>query len=227
MKRCLALLAGSMLFVLSCGGDSATTTVDAPRLLAGAVEATKQVTSFHFHLTHENGGTPMPLNLELQEAEGDVQVPDRLAAEVKAKAGPLSASVDVVGIGEQTWVTNPFTRRWQLLAGTTVQDIADPVALMTSVLGAIKDPEVKSETEVNDVKAFRLTGTLDAGSLKQALDFAQAGLSVSVELLIGVNDSLPRRARLSGRLSDSEASNIVRQIDLTRFNEKVDIRPPE
>ena len=69
----------------------------------------------------------MPLNLELVSAEGDVVVPDKLAADVKSEgARRINVSVKVIGIGDKTWVTNPFTRNWQSLPGATLKDIADP-----------------------------------------------------------------------------------------------------
>lgn len=232
MRVCsLVLLAVVATLVLSCGGGSETTTVDAAKVLATAVESTKKVTSFHFRFTHENGTTPLPpsfpLALGLDEAEGDIVVPDQLSADVKAKASPVSLSTKIIVIGDKTWLRNPFTHRWESLSNISIADIADPVALLNTVLGALKDPQIASETEIDKVKAYRLTGTLDASALKTAFDFAETGRSVSVELLIGIADGLPRRARLNGRMAENEAANIARQIDLTRFNEKVDIRPPE
>src|SRR3989304_331711 len=54
------------------------------------------------------------MGLERVSAEGGVAPPDRLQAEVRAKAmGSVSVTVNVVGIGERAWVTNPFTRQWQ------------------------------------------------------------------------------------------------------------------
>ena len=56
---------------------------------------------------------------------------------------------------------------------------------------------------------------------------AQPGYTANVEAWIGQRDSLPRRVRLSGQLSEDEPKDIVRQIDLSRFDAPVDIRPPE
>src|SRR5690606_17983505 len=86
---------------------------DAEQLLQESLAAAEAVSSFHFVLTHENGTTPLPLNLELESAEGDILVPASMRAEADAEALGVNVSVDVIGIDDRTWVTNPFTRDWQ------------------------------------------------------------------------------------------------------------------
>ena len=81
--------------------------------------------------------------------------------------------------------------------------------------------------EVDGTKAYRLSGQIEASSLKAALPSAQSGYTANVEAWIGQTDTLPRRVRLSGQLSRNESKDIVRQIDLSRFDAPVDIKPPE
>jgi hypothetical protein len=169
----------------------------------------------------------MPLNLQLVSAEGDVIVPDRLKAEIDARAASVSVGLDVVAIDNQTWVTNPFTRRWQTLPGATLQDVADPAALISSLLESMQNPEQVGQAELDNVPVVRITGTVDSAVLSAALPIAQPGFSVNTEVWIGVTDSLPRRARIHGPLAGGEPENIVRQVDLTSFNQRLEIVPPE
>ena len=93
---CLALL------LIACSGDGTEpdTTVDPATLLQRAAAAVQDAGTFHFKLTHENGTTPLPLNLQLVSAEGDFQVPDKLAGgRSSAKApGGINVSVKVIAI---------------------------------------------------------------------------------------------------------------------------------
>ena len=217
--------------LLACGGggdssESADTEKTASEILTDASKASASVTSFHFKLSHQNGSTPLPLNLSLESAEGDIGVPDKLAADVKADAAGINVSVKVIGINNETWVTNPFTRNWQRLGGTNIRDFADPAALVTGLLPDIKDPQLQGREDVDGASTYRLTGTMESAALTDALGIAEPGHTVRVEEWIGVDDSLPRRVKLSGRLSDDEKENVTRQVDLSRFNQPVDIKAP-
>ena len=231
VRRLLILVACSLAIAANaCGGDGERSPTEGPsaqELVQRAASATKALKSFHFRLSHENGGTPMLLGLELTSAEGDVGVPDKLAADVRAKAAGVNVSVKVVGIEQKTWITNPFSRRWQLVPGASVRDIADPVGLVNAVLGSLTGVRSEGEAGLDGTKTYRLSGQIDASSLREALPSAQSGYTAKVEAWIGQTDSLPRRVRLSGQLSKDEPKDIVRQIDLSRFDAPVDIKPPE
>ena len=216
------------LFVVARGGsDSPPVAVDDPaRILEASVAAVEDVDSFHFTLEHENGSTPMPLNLELVSAEGDVAVPDRLKAEIRAKAASLNVRLDVIGIGEDTWVTNPFSRRWERLPGAALRDIANPAALVEALVASLQDVRIDGRSEVDGVSTYHLKGSLDSGMLAEALPIAEPGHTASVDLYVAEDDSLPRRARIAGRLSNADTENIVRLVDFSRYNEPVTIEAP-
>jgi hypothetical protein len=227
---CLLLSA----LLLACSGDDApdeasptATPESAEALLARAATAVEDVTSFHFRLTHKNGTTPLPLNLALETAEGDVVIPGKLSAEIEAKAvGSIPVSVDVIAIDDETWITNPFNRRWQRLPGSGVRDFADPEALVKSLVAAVQDPRIDGGSTIDGVRTVKLVANIDAGLLREALAIARAGNEVQVEAWVGAEDGLPRRIRIIGPLSSGENDDVSRQIDLSRFDEPVEISPP-
>jgi hypothetical protein len=203
-------------------------TLTAEALLQQSADRAAEVQSFHFILTHENGTTPLPLNLDLEAAEGDVVVPGRLQADVDAEAlGGLNVAVEVIGIDDQTWVTNPFTRGWEELPNTNIRDFADPAALVSGLLPAVQNAQLSEGETLDGVETQRVTGQIDSGALQDALGIAVPGNNVDVEAWIGVEDQLPRRVRLIGPLSDEESADVVRQVDLSRYDQPVKIMPPE
>ena len=219
------------LALAACGGNGESKPpAGAPspaEQLNRSAAAVKNAKSFHFDFTQENGTLPMPLNFRLVSAEGDYQAPDRIKAGVKAKASSANVSVDVIGIAERTWITNPFTRRWQGLPDTTVADIADPSAIAGALLAGLKDAKVAGEAQVDGVKTYRVSGRVDSAALRQAFTTVEPGYTVTVDLWLGVDDSLPRRARMNGPLYKDDAANVSRQVELSRFDAPVDIKPPE
>jgi hypothetical protein len=226
------------LALVACGGSdskpSTSTSGGAPAagpnaqdLLNKAAAASKTAKTFHFNFTQENGTMPMPLGFRLVSAEGDYQAPDRIKAAVKAKAASANISVNVAGIGEKTWITNPFTRKWESLPDTSVSDIADPSAIVNALLAGLKDPKIAGEDNVDGVKTYRVTGTIDSSGLRDAFSTVEPGFKNNVDLWLGADDSLPRRAKIAGQLYRDDPQNVVRQVDLSKFGAPVDIKQPE
>jgi hypothetical protein len=231
LKRSLALLSLVLLvpLVLACGGggDEASDGVNATEVLSQSAAAVRDIDTLHFVLEHENGTTKLPFAIgELVGAEGDVVVPDKLSGELRAKASSVSVRVDVIGIGADTWITNPFSRRWEKLPGVTVAEIANPTALIDALVQNIENPEVTGRQDIDATPTDRLEGTLDSGVLAGSLPGAETGHELKVTLWVSTEDHLPRRARIEGRLSSGEPENIVRQLDLSKYNEPVQIDPP-
>jgi len=233
MARYAALLLAPLVaLVIACGGGGETKpSAGAPsvsELLSKSGNATRAAKSFHFNFTQEANATmPMPLNFRLVSAEGDYLAPDRIKAGVKAKAASANVSVDIIGVGERTWITNPFTRRWQSLPDTTVSDIADPSAIVGALLSGLKDPKIVGETEIDGVKTYRVSGTIDSSVLRNAFSTVEAGYTNNIDLWLGVEDSLPRRARIAGQLYKDDPANVSRQVDLSKYGATVDIKAPE
>jgi hypothetical protein len=240
MKNAKGLLARGLLFsalaVLAllpaaCGGGKKQqptgTLPPAADVLAKAVERAAAMKSFHFRLEHENGETPIPLGLGLSTAEGDVIVPDRMEAKVEAKAGTQPVRVEVIGIGDEAWMTNPFNRQWQPLpSGNTIRDVFDPAQGIKAVANGLENAEVTAEDQVGGVATYRVEGTVDSAVLEAAAPIAKPGLTVAVKVWIGKDDSLIRRIRLEGPIAPGEPSNIVRKLDISKFDESVSIEPP-
>ena len=233
MPRHLTFLLAPLLALAlaACGGSSdskpSANAPAAPDILKKSEAATKAAKFFHFSFTHENGTMPMPLGFRLISAEGDYAAPDRIKAGIKAKAASANVSVDIIGIGERTWITNPFTRKWQSLPDTTVSDIADPNAIVGALISGLKDPRVVGEQDVDGVKTYRITGTIASGDLRSAFSDVAPGFTDNVDIWVGQTDSLPRRAKIAGQLYKDDASNVTRQVDLTKFGTAVDIKAPE
>jgi hypothetical protein len=226
----LLLIATALLLSTACGGDEdgdGGAEISAEDALMRTEEAWQNVRSFHFRLTHENGSTEIPLNLQLTTAEGDFVLPDRLRAEVEAEAGNIDVSVNAIAIGDRTWITNPFTRRFQSLSGTiSLRDIFDPAELVATAIGSIRNATIVGQESVDGVPSYRIRGELDSAVLTEALGIVEPGQVLEVELWSGVEDGLPRQVRLEGPLNPDEEADIARELRLSRFNETVDIQPP-
>ena len=232
-----------LLFAAACGSKKAATPTAAPTRIAtptptptpqeriqSAAQRMQALSAFHFLLTHENGASAIALGLQMTRAEGDFENPDRFKATVDAKAlGGIAVTVKVINVGAKTWITNPLQSgdHYQILPnGTSAAAIFDPNTGIFKAARDIKDPQLTGSDTVGSVDTWVVQGTVDAGDLVSLATDAQAGHEVTMKMWIGKEDSLVYKVRLEGPLSDSEPKNIARQIDLSQFNEKLDIQPP-
>lgn len=230
MRLRLALLvAAAAALAAACGGggEGEKELPPAEQVLADTVAAIDGVQSFHFALKHENGASPIPLGLELTEAEGDVVSPDRLRTYIRALRGSVIFEADIIGVGEEGWITNPFTRRWEALPkGTTISELFDPDAGVRAIASSLTEVRVSGRESVQGVDAFVLEGTIPSDALEAMAPIAEPGLTVRVRVWTGADDHLIRRIRLEGPFAPGEPENIVRELEISRYNEPVTIEPP-
>lgn len=218
-------------FALSCGGDGGGENggplPPGDEVLAKAVQAVDTMQTFHFRLEHENGTSRIPLNLQLSTAEGNVIVPDRLWARLDTKAGQQPVRVEVIGIGDEGWITNPFNRQWQPLpSGTTIKDVFDPAQGVKVVANSLQEPRVTGEEEVDGVPSYVLEGKVQSDVLEAAAPIAEPGFTIRIKAWVGKDDSLMRRIYLEGPIAADEPQDIIRKLEISEFNAPVTITPP-
>jgi hypothetical protein len=241
IRPVLVVLAVLALVMAACGDDKKSSDAGGvaptpqqpdPTVLARqAADAVEALSSFHFLLEHENGGTPIVLNLNMTRAEGDIVKPDRLRADVDAVAtqlGNANVKVRVVNVGDKGVISNPFNTRQYLPLPANVQlkDIVDPGAGVTKAMRAAQNLRITGEETVNGIPAWRLEGEIDAGELRDFASVAEPGYTVKGIALVGKEKPLVHRVRLEGPLGPNDAPNIVRKVELSKFDEKIDIQLP-
>jgi hypothetical protein len=223
----LVLLATLVLAVLTagCRGGGDVEGVDPEALLESAAARMEQVESFHFRLDHQNGTTAIVLGLQMISAEGDVAGPERLRLDVRARAGPLNIDVGIVILPEASYITNPITGRWQQEA-ITVSQFFDPATGMTALMRSVSGARVTGREGVGGAETYVVEADVDSGDLTLFAADAQPGRTLRAKAWIGVDDPLVYRVEVTGATSDLEAPNLVRRLELSRFDQPVEITAP-
>jgi hypothetical protein len=241
--HCWALLSGLALLAALVAGaarpalaQDASPTPDAAAhaLLQKSAAAMAKVDSFHFALRTEGGTTTIMQGIELQSIEGDVVRPDKFTAKVTAKLAIVTLDLTVVGVGNRVWITDPTSRTGNFMELTSGQGAAQPVAdllnpdrLLLRAVDLIANPTIAGTEKVGGVETTRIEGTFDVSRAgvgppaAGALDLGPKPFKLWMD-----GEGRVVRLELDGALTAAEQPSIARQLDLTKYGEKVTITPP-
>ncbi|MCY4639056.1 MAG: LppX_LprAFG lipoprotein [Chloroflexi bacterium] len=232
-RRTVATVAAALALLAavagSCGGDggepAGLAAIDAQALLGRAADRMEQLESFRFDLTHENGATVIARGLLMERARGEVVGSDRLRAEVRARAGPLAVDIEIRIVGEQGWMTNPLTGRWER-EDLTLASIFDPVGGVTALMRAASDARVVARESIEGADYYRVEATVDSADLGLLIPGAEAGRTLPAQALVSVEDATVRRVEIRGAASALEAEEIVRRLEISDVGGEFSIEAP-
>ena len=220
--------------------SSAADEADAAALLERTARSMADLKSFHFRLTTPRGKTLFMENLELAGLEGDVQRPDRFRATATVKAAIVELTVKVVGVGTRLWVTDPTAadERYveidlaQAAGGdaAALTDLLNPDRILLAAVERIEEPEVVGEDAIDGVETTVVQGLFDPARLEALATpvpvlRSDSGEPMPVAIWIDA-DGRVRRLELDGPLTEAEAGNVTRRLELSAFDEPVEIEPP-
>ncbi len=232
LAGCLALVACGGEDGDGGGGEQSIESLDVQELLDSAVIQFTELESFHFALDFGGDTSPLEqLSIDMERIEGDVIIPDKLKAAVKAKVrsmGGINVNVSLVGVGEEAWVTNPFdpTVWLELESGNPLNGLFNPSDGVAAVIRGAADPAVTGEEVLEGVDTWTVQGTIDSGDLTAFLDSAEPGYPVAGTIWIGKADNIIYRIHLVGQLTAAEPVDIVRNLTFSSFNDVEPIEPP-
>ena len=220
------------LVAVACGGPEPTPTpsITAEDVRDSGAEALRNLSTVHFLVTHEEGGTDIGFSSTLTEAEGDGVFPDK--AEFVAKAtsalfGNAALELDIVQYGETTHLRDRISMVWQALpAGTLAINFTNINGSIADALASLGGLDLADGGSVGGAPVHKLTGTTPSTSMRGLVPGAPEGDTLQMEVWIGRDDYLVRKVRLTGRLVEADTPDVVRVLELSRFDEPVTIEPP-
>ena len=187
-------------------------------------------------VTKAGGDTPLDLNMHIT---GDFQLPDRSHITTQIEAGALSVSLEMIIVGEDSYIKNPFTGAWENATQSSVP-FSDtlPLDAFSNVLsfGAFTtdfDPEVLAEFTlvgeelVNGERTYYVRGTVGGEALADLLDSPAAeGEMANVGFWIGVDDSRIRKVSILPAGSGDTSTLMRVTATVSDYDKAVDIQAP-
>jgi len=199
----------------------------AAQVVHNSVERMGTVSAFHFELEQAGGGTPISEGLELNRATGDVSRPDKLKTTITATVAGMLLEVSVITVGTTTYMTNPFTKEWELLPSEfTAVSLFDPGTGITAILDSISGINLVEDESVDGITCYHITGEIFSEDLQPITLSSLVGTRIDIEIWIDQDEFLLHQVRLEGKITEDEIPGIVREIKLSSFNQEVEINLP-
>ena len=223
---------------------------DVDGLLQESAAAMGALESFKFELETVNGTSTILDNLELKQVTGSVKRPDSFTAAVTAGLAVVDLTVQVVGIGQRLWVTDPLDdggRFVELALGDdasgagSLAALINPDRVFLTAVGLVENAVIDGTEKIDGVETTVVTGEFDASKLVTIAGTPTAGEGGSLEdsgfpaelildrmpVTIWIDDAKRVvRLEIEGQLTSSESADVIRGIDFYDFDEPVEIPEP-
>ena len=226
----VTLLVAALALLAACTADEpAPTPPSAEAFRDRTVAALRQLSSVHFEVAHDAGGTDLGGGLTLLSAEGDALFPDRaeLTALTVLEAAGINLSMGIVQIARETYVRDPVSRIWREAdPGTIPFNFVGMHDSLADALAAADGLGLADGGRRGGVGTFLLTGTVAARAFSGLVPSASERSVLRVEVWIGTEDALPRSVRMVGALIAGDPLEMTRLMSLRDFNAPVTVEPP-
>jgi hypothetical protein len=206
-----------------------TPTPTPKELLGQAADATLSVSSLVFTLQRE--GEPVVFDaatgLKFSEASGEYQAPDRVHARIKAQFGGTLLELEMFWLPEGVITSNPLTGSYSRLGASPAFNAAAALGKdgFPGVLKTLDDVTRVGPEKIEDVATDHLRGEMDQSKLVDPTGTLRALMPAPG--LYTVDVWMDATTAYIVRLSLTEPGGSKWLMDLSDFNQPVEIKAPE
>lgn len=221
----------SLVVVAGCNlgpGPSPDPRVDPQEILRQSAARVLALESVEFTLEHQEGTTELLPGLKLSRVSGVAAIPDRFRFTVEAEVSNTFVEIGVVVIGDQAYMTNFLTGRWQEVPREVLPlNLSDLGKTLAGIIESVQAPALVGIERWHDYEAYRIRGTVKSNDLSTLVPNAGDGFDVELELWVDRDQELLLQVRIDGRMLDTDGPETVRVIALEGIDVPVAIAPPE
>ncbi len=196
----------------------------AERLIKQAGERFGRIRSAAFQLRLTEGKIDLGSGILVDNLTGQIARPDRLRLKTTATISGNVVEFELIKIGSQLYLLNPFSRQWQPLPpGSSTLESLNPFAVAEVFSQATNLTRV-GRSSINGVEAWQIRGMLSPDAVVPLIGARLGELPIIAEMWTGVQDDLPRQIRLEIPLLSGTRQIVT--IVLSELDRPVTIEPP-
>ncbi len=236
---------GLLLMLAGCGGAGATATPaptptltpipDPAAILARAAERVAAAESLSFALEHPAGSTQLSPGLLLTRASGVANQPDRFRIKLELETAGSFVELEVIGIGDETWMTNLFSGQWEAAAAAVPVPVRFDNAgqMFADIIAGVENPQLAGTERVEDgdggsYAAWRIQGTMPGAALAVVLPGTTlAAAAIPVTVWADQDETRLPRLELRGPLAAGDLPEVARVLTLELREPAAEIVAPE
>jgi hypothetical protein len=236
-RRYLAFLLFVPFALVACGGSSAspeptpTASLSADQILAQSSERMASTETLRFHLGVEGVTYIDPANtIQLLEADGELQRPDRVHVRFKIKIVPgVTITTELITIGDQFWTTDLITGNW---GEAPYEFTYDPTVLFDNqggvgpVMNKVTEAQIVGEDQVQGRDCYHIQAITNEEVVGPVTSHTMHGSPVTANLWIDVSTFDLLRAQLEEPASSGNSNPAKWTLDLFDQGEPITIEPP-
>lgn len=226
-----------LLLTLTACRDPNLPDISAEELVQRAAARMKESDGFQFTIARD--GAPAFLDpgetLSFRRATGAYVAPDRALATVRVIGPGLITDVDVISVAEIQWQTNVVTGDWEELPPNWGFNPAvlfdDNIGIQAVLLAdlsqvALAEPENLAESEGPDELIYSVTAVASGANIYQMSGFLIGPEQVDIQLWIRPETFELVRIVLREPEPEYEELESIWQVDISNYDELIDIQPP-
>ena len=210
-----------------CNEEPEEPEISLDELLASTGEELAAMSSAKFEMIDEMESGAKFLQATLKKVEGEVSNPDSVRLLVGVVTGLGFAEIEIVAIGEESYVKFSRDAPWTPLSLDQVPfNFVGLGVTLSELLPVMENATIVGRESVGGARAVRVDGTIVSDELSNLITSVDSGHPIALSLWIEESGHILRRIRIDGQIFDDDAPETIRLINLLDINSPIDIQLP-
>ena len=225
-----AMATALLLLAAGCGGEPEPEELEVSldELLANTGEELAAMSSVKFEMIDEMESGAKFFEATLKKVEGEVSNPDSVRLLVDVVAGLGFAEIEIVAIGEESYIKFSRDAPWLPLPLEQVPfNFVRLGVTLSDLLAVMQNATIVGRESLDGAQVVRVDGTLVSDELSNLITSVDSGYPITLSLWIEESEHILRRLRIDGQIFDDDAPETTRLINILDINTPIDIQLPD
>jgi hypothetical protein len=221
------LLATAATTGLGCGKKKEN--VDPKATFAASITAMKALKSLHVTYEVKKPANAKPVQgLDIVGLTGDLTADGKMQATIDVQQNGIPLQIDFIAVPPTQYLKDPVSGKWQSVpAALSPVGELNVSAGVAQILDRVTGATYVGTEDRNGVKTYHFRGGVKGADVAGIVRAVDPTASFAVDLWIGVDDHYVHSVEMVGAATAGEDPKTVRSIELSKFDETVDIQPPK